>query len=342
MKPRSSTSAFQAYFDASLFSFLHKSLMDVRVLIFVIDLRTARRLDCQRLHQVFNLVSKAPWLQGEIASRFLAWIEVLVKPFGRRYKQATGTPIDPRARPSLLPHERVPFARKYENVSARSMPMSSWIRPYQVFFDVGAYGVGRKMQQDSPRSLPASAVLLQSKSRNIGDEIGIPGPVIFDFSSLAAEVSLFTAESIRETKGIVENELEVAKAVNHHRRVRQRQKPCRFIALRVEMLPPGIERRRKHTPFLPFEGLLASLFIPNTGCSASFDDIDELFEKIMLGLSFTLGGDFTDVGITTAPGAQHVDESPRRALALPGAEGDRFQILDPQTVIHRDLFRLLP
>ena len=56
-------------------------------------------------------------------------------------------------------------------------------------------------------------------------------PMIFDFSSLAAEVSLFTAESIRETKGIVEDEIEIAKSVNHHRRVRQCQKSCRFIAL---------------------------------------------------------------------------------------------------------------
>ena len=192
------------------------------------------------------------------------------------------------------------------------------------------------------RSLPASAVLLQSKSRNIGDEIGVPGPMIFDFSSLAAEVALFTAESIRETKGIVEDKLEIAKSVNHHRRVRQCQKPCRFIALRIEMLPPRIERRRKHTPFLPFEGLLASLFIPDTGGSASFDDIDELFEKIMLGVSFTLGGDFTDIGVAAPAGAQHIDKSPHRALALPRAEADRFQILDPQTVIHRDTFRLLP
>ena len=61
----------------------------------------------------------------------------------------------------LLPHVRVPFSRKYENMGTRAMPMRAWICPHRVFFDMCAHSVGRKMQQDSPRSLPASAVLLQ-------------------------------------------------------------------------------------------------------------------------------------------------------------------------------------
>ena len=47
-------SEFQAHLDASLFALLNKSMMDFWILVFVIDLRTARRLDFQSLDQVLR------------------------------------------------------------------------------------------------------------------------------------------------------------------------------------------------------------------------------------------------------------------------------------------------
>src|SRR2546429_6620066 len=42
-------------------------------------------------------------------------------------------------------------------------------------------------------------------------------------------------------------------SIDHDRRVRQGQESRRLGALGVEMLAPGIERRRKHAAFVPFE-----------------------------------------------------------------------------------------
>ena len=62
----------------------------------------------------------------------------------------------------------------------------------------------------------------------------------------------------------------------------------------------------------------------------------------MLGQSFALGGNLADIGITTAPGAEHVNESAHGSLTLPRPQRNRGEIFDGQTGMNRDLFGLLP
>src|SRR5215510_13199035 len=176
------------------------------------------------------------------------------------------------------------------------------------------------MKQDPPGTLSSSAVFQQTEIGNIRDEIGIPCSMTLNFLSFPAEVTILAAESIRENKSVIENKIEIAKSVDHDRRVRQCHESRWLITLRVEMLTPRIERRRKHTALLPFKSLLSPSFLPNRGSATPFYNINELLEEVARGQGLILRGNFTDVSITTPPCTQHVDECSHGAFAFPRAQ----------------------
>ena len=121
---------------------------------------------------------------------------MLMKPFSGRHKQAARLPVDARALFPLLPHERIPFSGKNEDMRSGAMPMSPRIGAHGIFLDMRTDGVGRKMEQDALGTLPAGAVFHQAEAGNIRDEIRIPGSMTLNLFSLAAEVTILAAEPI--------------------------------------------------------------------------------------------------------------------------------------------------
>jgi hypothetical protein len=84
--------------------------MNLRILIFVIDLRTTGSFNFQGLNEIFDLISEPPWLQSEIASRLFPRIEMLVKPFCRRYEDRPRPSVDATARLSGLLQQGITFS----------------------------------------------------------------------------------------------------------------------------------------------------------------------------------------------------------------------------------------
>ena len=121
---------------------------------------------------------------------------MLMKPFGGRHKQATRLPVDARALFPLLPHKRIAFSGKNEDMRSGAMPMSPRIGAHGIFLDMRTDGVGRKMEQDALGTLPAGAVFHQAEAWDIRDEIRIPGSMTLNLFSLAAEVTILAAEPI--------------------------------------------------------------------------------------------------------------------------------------------------
>src|SRR6266436_6846994 len=191
-----SRSEFLPHLDTSFATFLNEHLVNLRILVFVINLRSACGLDFQSFDQIFDLVSKPPWLQSQIACRFAPRIEMLMKPFGRWHKQATRLPVDARALFPLLPQERIPFTGKNKDMRPGTMPMSPRISAHRIFLDMRADGIGRKMKQNAPGTLPSSAMFHQTKPGNIRNEIRIPCSMTLNLFSLPAEVTILAAESI--------------------------------------------------------------------------------------------------------------------------------------------------
>src|SRR5215475_6015017 len=180
------------------------------------------------------------------------------------------------------------------------------------------------MKQDPPGTLPSSAVFQQTETGNVCNEIGIPCSMTLNFFSFPAEVTILAAKSIRENKSVIENKTEIAKSIDHDGSVRQHDESRWLITLCIEMLTPGIERRRKHAALLPFKSLLSASFLPNRGGAAPFYNINELFKEVALGQSLIFRRNFTDISITTPPCTQHVDKSPRGAFAFPGTQRNCF------------------
>src|SRR5215470_14902751 len=99
------------------------------------------------------------------------------------------------------------------------------------------------MQQDTARSLTPRTMIQQLESGDIGNEIRIPRAMALNHPALAAEISLFAAEPVGKCKGVIENEIQITKPVNHHRCVCKRNKSRRLISLDVKMLAPSVEGR---------------------------------------------------------------------------------------------------
>ena len=133
--------------------------MNFRVLVGVIDLSAAAGFDFQCLYQVFDLIGEAPGLEGEIARRMFAGIEMLMEPLGRWREQAAGLPVNALALFAGLPEQRIAYARENQNMRAGTMPMGARIGADGIFFDMGGHRVSGKMQQDAARSLAACAMV---------------------------------------------------------------------------------------------------------------------------------------------------------------------------------------
>src|SRR5262245_55516300 len=121
---------------------------------------------------------------------------MLMKPFSRWHEQAARLPVDPCTLFSLYPHERIPFSRKNEDMRPGAMPMSSGVGTHWILFYVGTDGIGGKMKQDPPGTLPSSAVFQQMETGNVRNEIGIPCSMTLNFFSFPAEVTILAAKSI--------------------------------------------------------------------------------------------------------------------------------------------------
>src|SRR5262245_23477681 len=108
------------------------------------------------------------------------------------------------------------------------------------------------------------------------------------------------------------------------------------------MLAPGVERWRKHTAVLPFEGLLTAAFGPNTGRTAPLDNVDQLFEQVASGQRLSLRRDFTYVTVATAARAEQIYERAGSSLPLPRPHRHCCQIIDGKPLVNRNAFGFLP
>src|SRR4030095_6803443 len=114
------------------------------------------------------------------------------------------------------------------------------------------------MQTDTGGAFASGAAILELQVAHVGNKVGLPCAVAFDLFSLAAVVSFLATEAIVEAKRVIENEVEITKPIDHERRIGHREIAHRSIALHIEVLVPGIERRRKQTTLLPLKSLFVS------------------------------------------------------------------------------------
>src|SRR5438132_13882377 len=140
---------------------------------------------------------------------------------------------------------------------------------------------------------------------------------------------------------VTKNKIAVAKSIDHRRRVGQRQKPGGCTTLSIEVLMPGVERRREQASLLPFEGLLFCPVVPNRGRATAFDDIDQLFKQVALAVALASGRDLANVSAAGAARADPIDERAENARARPRRHRNGVQVFHAVTAHDRNLLKLL-
>src|SRR6266850_4581717 len=93
-----------------------------------------------------------------------------------------------------------------------------------------AHGIIDELEERGPVIAASFFVLDGLKSPQIGDEVRLPDPPFFYFGDVSPALAPFigtTAVTIGENKTIIKNVVEVAIAIDNHRRVGQRNHPHR-------------------------------------------------------------------------------------------------------------------
>ena len=140
-------------------------------------------------------------------------------------------------------------------MGAGSMSMRHFVGSDRKFGDVRSHCIVRHFEIDSGAAGAPRIAFLQLESVNVVDEIAAPDQVRQRLA-FGAEIVLLAAEAIPENVIAIEDEVRAAHEIEHDRGVGDHKQTNDLIRRTVEMLTPGIDRRRKYAAFLPFEGLL--------------------------------------------------------------------------------------
>jgi hypothetical protein len=150
------------------------------------------------------------------------------------------------------------------------------------------------------------------------------------------------AEAVIEAERVVEDEVHVAEHVDDRRRRGHHQEARRPLAAAVEMLAPGIDRRREQAAFLPFERDLPVLVVPHRARAVTLDHEDHLLEQHPHRLEAPARRDLADIGVVGVAGADQVEIDAAPALPIPGRELDLAQVLDVEIANDRNVLRRDP
>src|SRR5439155_12352154 len=116
---------------------------------------------------------------------------------------------------------------------------------------------------------------------HVADEIGIRKSLGRNFC-VAAEKVFLAGIPVGERIITFEDEVDVVKEIKNSRRIGHGQEPHRFVSLAIEVLIPGIERRRKKRPLAPLEGLLFTSVAPNRRRAPAVNDKNHFLEHVLL------------------------------------------------------------
>ena len=130
---------------------------------------------------------------------------------------------------------------------------------------------------------PGAPLFMVSKleAAHVANKIRVP-ETLSEHRAFAAEVVLAAVVPVSEMVVAVENEVEVMEKVENRRCIGHGHEAHRLISLSIEMLMPGIERRREKGPLLPFERLLPGAFLPHRRRPVSADHENQLLKKMFL------------------------------------------------------------
>src|SRR4029077_13082159 len=160
-------------------------------------------------------------------------------------KHISGPPVISFHFRALQPHERITLSFQNQNIGALAMPVRLLVGSYRRAGNVCGDDIVAELQLDVSGARTFSRPVVKLELLNVGNETGVPHPLLRNSDSLATEVVLLAVVAIRKLITVVKNKIIIAVQVEHHRRIGIADETHRFSTLAVEMLMPGVKRDRK-------------------------------------------------------------------------------------------------
>ena len=114
-------------------------------------------------------------------------------------------------------------------------------------------------------------------------------------------------EPVIEAEWVSQHKIEIAERIDRRRCRGHGEQTRRLGAAAVEVLPPGIERRREQAAFAPLEADLLVFIVPDRGGAVALDDVDHLLKQHPLRMQALAGRDLAQIGVVDVAGADQIE-----------------------------------
>ena len=300
-------------------------LARLRVLVGVVDLVAAEPLADPGLRHALGVADRdALVLEGEIARRRCAGVEVLVQPHVRRHDHGADLPLVVARLVALRPHQRIAFAGQDDHMCAGPVGVRLLVGADRELRDVA---VERALGEVEADVAAAGAALLRRDQRQVDrvrHEIGRQQEALG--LVLGGEIIRLAVEAALEVVLGAEDEIQVLVEIDDDRRVGHRDEARGIAARAVEVLVPAVQRDGEQRAGLPLEGHALAGVVPHRGRAAAAQDHDGFFEQLPLRAQRLARRDLADVAVVRGARGLVVHEHAAAAAPRPGLELDRVQV----------------
>src|SRR5437867_1128298 len=256
---------------------------------------------------------------GEVAQGCVYGVKVaVVHQIAGRINRA-GLDFEARALLAFAPDHGETFALSHAYDRARAVPMKSAPAPRRKFLDVTTVGRAREAEAHNLDAFALHRVIVEGEFIHIRHQITLPR-ADRQLLVLIEKLAVGT-KAIAKLKWIAENKIVVVKQIDHVRRIGAGEKTHR-LGGSIEMLVGNIERYCENRPRAPLKRLLGISFEPNRRRAASFVNVHEGFEHMVLRFGLFSRRDLANVSVgllllaQIEKRAEHAHARPRLHLHL--------------------------
>src|SRR5258706_7576922 len=264
-----------------------------------------------------------------------------MKPAAGWDNQTARLPIEALDLLAARPEQRVALAGEDDHVRTGAVKVGFLVTADSELRDMAAQRVFGNFQAHLRTAATAFFPFEQLQIFHVGDEVGLPGSAGKP-GSRVAEIIFLGIKAVAKNVRAVENEIAVMDQIHHARRAGDGEKTRRLVAVAIEELMPGVQRRREQRTFLPFESSFRLAFIPDRRRATAADDVDQLFVHMFFRFERFACRDFADISVVGFTGAFQAEAHAQPTGARPWRERFGGDVADEKTLDQRNAFALDP
>src|SRR5437667_3039935 len=238
--------------------------------------------------------------------------------------------------------QHVAFTLSDVEVRSRAVPMRLLVVARFEAGDMGLHHAGAHDHERVRTTASSAFPFVERELFNIRVKVGLPDPAAVKLS-LGAEIVRLTGVAVLEVVGVIEDEILAGPLPQQLRKIGHGKPARRLRQAGVEKLMPRVGGQHEVTAGAPFKSLFRMLVAPDGSGAMSRDDVESFRIHVSQGRGVAARRELDDVFVGLVISVQ-VAQSPLDAIALarPGAQLDRFHLLDVYASHQRHALSLAP